>query len=271
MCHFDFYRLFKCVQKKTVAILAMSTVLLIIDSPALGAPPSTASAQNPSQLTPAQILQYVQEQKVKAAAVDGNTLSSATAAKTSSSILLEPSGRPWCVRFAPSARIDDLKEPFKGNLKRFYAAIVQAGIRIVITTTYRPEERSYLMHYSTQIARNKEPAAAVPSWQGVNIDWMHRDRNGSKADLVKAKSAARDMMFGYGIGSVPVSKPGRSLHNSSQAIDMLLSNFVGKTILDAQDKPRKIKSFIDLKSVGASYGVIWYGPEDRVHWSLDGN
>lgn len=271
MRHLDFYRPFRCAQKKTIAIITMTALFWAIDTSALGAPPSTPSTQPPSQLTPAQIFQYIEEQKVKTAAEDGNTSSSAKTDKTYSPILLEPSGRPWCVRFSPSTRIEDLKEPFKGNLKRFHAAITRAGIRIVITTTHRPEERSYLMYYSTQIARNKESAVTVPSWQGVNIDWGHRDRDGFKANLVKAKSAARDMMFGYGIGSMPVSKPGRSSHNYSQAIDMQLSNFVGKTVLDAQDKSRKIKNFIDLKSVGASYGVIWYGPEDRVHWSLDGN
>lgn len=172
--------------------------------------------------------------------------------------------------FSPSTRIEDLQEPFKGNLKRFHAAMLQAGMRIVITTTYRPEERSYLMHYSTQIMRNKEAPTAVPPWRGVNIDWTHKDR-GAKADLAKARSAARDMVLGYGISSVPVSKPGHSAHNFSQAIDMVISGFAGKTILDAKGKPREVKTFLDLKAVGASYGVIWYGPEDSVHWSADGN
>lgn len=252
----------------------MAALLLAIPVAAAGAPSSRASAPDVSQLTPAQIMQYIEDQRAKGAAADSPAVPAARAAASAAApgrFQLEPSGRPWCPRFAPSTRIDDLKEPFKGNLKRFHAAMTQAGMRIAITTTYRPEERSYLMHYATQITRNKESPAAVPSWRGVNIDWTHQDPRSARIALGKAKSAARDMVLGYGIGSKPVSMPGRSAHNFSQAIDMAISGFAGKTMLDAQGKSRKIKNFIDLKAVGASYGVIWYGPEDSVHWSLDGN
>ena len=127
------------------------------------------------------------------------------------------------------------------------------------------------MYYSLQIARDKERPASVPPWRGIDIDWSHRDRDQLKADLAKAKSAARDMVNAYGINSVPVSRPGRSAHNFAQAIDMVISGYAGTTIVDAQKKTRTVKNFIDLKAVGASYGVIWYGPEDSVHWSVDGN
>lgn len=269
---FDFYRLFKRVQKNINTVPALAALPLTVLAWLLYLLSPDASAQDKSQWTPAQIMQYIEAQKTKAAAANSTAGPAANASKGfPAPFLLEPSGKPWVLRFAPSTRIEDLKEPFKGNLKRFHAAMLLAGMRIVITTTYRPEERSYLMHYSKQIVRNKEAPATVPPWQGVNIDWVHRDHNGSKADLVKAKSAARDMVLGYGIGSVPVSKPGHSAHNFSQAIDMVISDFAGKTIVDAKGKPRVVKSFIDLKSVGATYGVIWYGPEDSVHWSVDGN
>jgi hypothetical protein len=248
----------------------MAALLLAAAAPAPCAFASNLSARDPSQLTPAQIMQYIEEQKARAAAGKGSDTSS-TPSTSAPPMLLEPSGRPWCLRFMPSLRVEDLAEPFRSNVKRFIAALEQAGMRVVITTTYRPQERSYLMHYSLQIARDKERPASVPAWRGVNIDWSHRDRDRLKADLAKAKSAARDMVSGYGISSVPVSRPGRSAHNFSQAIDMVITGYAGKTIVDAQKKTRTVQNFIDLKSVGASYGVIWYGPEDSVHWSVDGN
>ncbi|PFH08495.1 hypothetical protein BCF11_0850 [Collimonas sp. PA-H2] len=271
MRRFDFYHLFKHVQKNIKTVTAFAALPLTMFAWVCYSLPD-ACAQDRSQWTPAQIMQYIEEQKTKATAANNTSSASTKTSKAAPApFMLEPSGRPWVLRFAPSTRIEDLKEPFKGNLQRFYAAMVQAGMRIVITTTYRPEERSYLMHYSTQIVRNKEAPATVPPWRGVNIDWVHRDHSGSKADLAKAKSAAREMVLGYGIGSTPVSKPGHSAHNFSQAIDMMISGFAGKTIVDAKGKSREVKSFIDLKSVGATYGVLWYGPEDSVHWSADGN
>nr|WP_221320296.1 LysM domain-containing protein [Chitinivorax tropicus] len=182
---------------------------------------------------------------------------------------LEKSGAAWHAKFRESKSTADLIEPFKSNVEKFLAAMKAAGISVRISTTHRPVERSYLMHYASQIVRGKITADKVPAWPGVNIDWSHKDAAG-KADLKAAKHAAADMVRAYGLGNNPVAKPGRSNHNKRQAIDMTITNYERKTIIDADGNKVKIGSWHDLKLVGKTYDVIWFGARDRPHWSPTG-
>ncbi|SEB21110.1 LysM peptidoglycan-binding domain-containing protein [Paraburkholderia sartisoli] len=186
-----------------------------------------------------------------------------------SSSALEPSGPQWCGRFLQSRSLDDLVEPFRSNARRFTQAMRDAGITVRISTTYRPIERSYLMYYAAAIARGNLAPESVPAWAGVNIDWAHRDQSGAP-DSTRAKAAARDMVHGYQIGSNPVGRPRNSNHNTRQAVDMTLSFYIGKNVLDASGSAITVHSFRDLKIIGESYSVHHKLDNDPPHWSVTG-
>ena len=176
---------------------------------------------------------------------------------------LDPSGAHWHSRFKASTSLDDLSEPFKSNAKKFISALKAANISVRISTTYRPDARSYLMYYSTNIKRGKISPEKVPPWPGVNIDWTH---GGNKS---KAVEAARAMHASYGIGGNPVGKPSNSNHNVGLAVDMTVTNYSGKTI-SLNGKNYKLNGFNDLVAAGKKVSVIWYGSNDKPHWSQTG-
>lgn len=176
---------------------------------------------------------------------------------------LELSGAHWHSRFPASTSLEDLSEPFKSNTKKFINALKSANISVRISTTYRPDARSYLMYYSTRITRGKIKPEDVPSWPGVNIDWTH---GGNRS---KAIEAARAMHASYGIGGNPVGKPSKSNHNSKLAVDMTITNYSGKTI-SLNGNKYKINGFNDLVAAGKKVSVIWYGSNDKPHWSQTG-
>lgn len=176
---------------------------------------------------------------------------------------LDPSGAHWHSRFKASTSLDDLSEPFKSNAKKFISALKAANISVRISTTYRPDARSYLMYYSTNIKRGKISPEKVPPWPGVNIDWTH---GGNES---KAVEAARAMHASYGIGDNPVGKPSNSNHNVGLAVDMTITNYSGKTI-SLNGKNHKLNGFNDLVAAGKKVSVIWYGSNDKPHWSQTG-
>lgn len=169
----------------------------------------------------------------------------------------------WCNLFLQSSSLSDLEEPFKTNATKFINGIRKAGITVVINTTWRPNERSYLMYYSTAIARGQVAVDKVPPFPGVNIDWTHK---GNKAEAVKA---AKAMYQKYGIGNNPVGKPGSSNHNKKMAVDMRIANYVGK-IVTIDNEITKITSWATLTQLGKKHNVIWYGNKDAPHWSHTG-
>ncbi len=176
---------------------------------------------------------------------------------------LDRSGAHWHSRFKASTSLDDLSEPFKSNAKKFISALKAANISVRISTTYRPDARSYLMYYSTNIKRGKISPEKVPPWPGVNIDWTH---GGNES---KAIEAARAMHASYGIGDNPVGKPSNSNHNVGLAVDMTITNYSGKTI-SLNGKNHKLNGFNDLVAAGKKVSVIWYGSNDKPHWSQTG-
>lgn len=176
---------------------------------------------------------------------------------------MEVSGAHWHSKFEASTSLDDLLEPFKSNAKKFISALKAANISVRISTTYRPDARSYLMYYSTNIKRGKINPEKVPPWPGVNIDWTH---GGNKS---KAVEGTRAMHAAYGIGSNPVGKPSNSNHNVGLAVDMTITNYSGKTI-SLNGNKYKIHGFNDLVAAGKKVSIIWYGSNDKPHWSQTG-
>lgn len=183
------------------------------------------------------------------------------------------SGSQWVSHFPNSASIDDLVEPFRTNVRRFVAALQQAHATVAIAATLRRPERAYLMHFAFAIAREGADPNGVPAKAGVDIQWVHRDAQGVP-DLAASKSAAEQMVQGYGI----VFKPAlTSRHIEGKAVDMTIewqnnlviatSNGTSRTITSA---PRTGSGNADLQKVGSSFGVIKL-VSDPPHWSFDGH
>jgi hypothetical protein len=183
------------------------------------------------------------------------------------------SGKGWVGKFPNSNSIDTLKEPFRTSAKSFLAALDKAGAAVEISSTLRPPERAYLMHYSYLVANSSLDPAKLPAMQGVDIEWVHTDVAG-KIDLNASRQAAADMVAGYGIVFQPALT---SRHTEGKAIDMDISwegdlkidKFLGKESTTIKSKPRTGANS-ELQVLGASYGVHKL-LTDPPHWSSDGH
>ena len=183
------------------------------------------------------------------------------------------SGPLWVPRFPASTRIEDLAEPFRGNVRRFLAALRQAHASVAVADTLRRSERAYLMHFAFAIARESLDPRAVPPKPGVDIQWLHRDAHG-QPDVAASRAAAEQMVRGYGIVFKPVLG---SRHTAGTAIDMTITwqnnlSIAGPdgTIVTISSAPRDGAGNTDLHRVGRSYNVIKLA-SDPPHWSADGH
>jgi hypothetical protein len=183
------------------------------------------------------------------------------------------SGSQWVSQFQTSTSIEDLTDPFRGDVRRFVAALRQAQASVVISDTLRRPERAYLMHFAFAIARETLDPNAVPLMAGVDIQWAHPDAQG-QPDLAASRSAAEQMVQGYGI----VFKPAlTSRHTEGKAIDMTITWLNNLVIADGtgttvtiSSSPRDGAGNADLHQVGSSYGLIKL-LSDPPHWSSDGH
>jgi hypothetical protein len=127
------------------------------------------------------------------------------------------------------------------------------------------------MHWSWKIAHGTPPSA-VPSMEGVNIEWVH-------PTLETSIRAARDMVNAYGMQNLQVAPALVSRHTQRKAIDMTISWAGALAIKKASGELITISSIprtgmnAMLKQVGQSYGVIKFvgGASDKPHWSTDGH
>ncbi|WER21134.1 hypothetical protein P2E05_13620 [Providencia stuartii] len=172
----------------------------------------------------------------------------------------EPSGVHWVSRFPTSVDVNDLTPDFSSSVTRFIQAIRDAGGNVRISATFRPPERAYLMHYAYAISRENFDPSKVPEKEGVNIDWTH---NG---DLASAKKAAQQMDRAYVIKYKPSLT---SRHTQRRAIDMTITNIIGKSLINGSGANVPIKNLKNLFDAGASFGVIKL-VVDEPHWSDDG-
>jgi len=200
----------------------------------------------------------------------------------------EKSGVSWVAKFPASTDLGMLEATFGKDLQAFINAMKEGGIGVNISTTYRPPERSYLMHWCQQIADGKispdKVKPFVPEIEGdgpVNIDWAHLGSDG-KPDLEAAKKAAEQMRAKFLIGINAVAKPYHSNHNfrKAKAVDMTLSPKwgFGKVVKNKIGDKQKIETKDDLFDVGNSYGIVHFDlrpnkskkQKDDVHWSRTG-
>lgn len=188
-----------------------------------------------------------------------------------------PSGRGWAARFPVSVTTRDLREPFRGNAERFLAALRKAGITVNISSTFRTEERGYLMHWAWRIVRQNVDPASVPPMDGVNINWVHEGRTPQEARQAGV-AAAREMVVEFNIQGLGVAPALRSRHMLGFGIDMNLQWSGAPSVVDAEDNTVIIDTLPrsglnqKLHRVGATYGVIKYNRSGRddPHWSDNG-
>lgn len=190
------------------------------------------------------------------------------------------SGSHWCEKFPNSTDTLDLSPDFKNECEAFLNALTNAGAIYNIASTRRPEQRAYLMHWSWKIAEGAVKPENVPALNGVSIDWIHRDKNGS-VDIASSKKAAKLMVQGFGLVHI-AALHGR--HIDGLAIDVAITWTGVLKIIDADNKLVTISSTprdgtnAKLWTVGKSYGVIKLTklkPDgktltDPPHWSNDG-
>jgi hypothetical protein len=175
------------------------------------------------------------------------------------------SGVEWVKLFPFSPSLEDLSFPFRQSAQNFEKALKAAGAKIVISNTFRPPERAYLMHYCLKVADRDLAAANVPPMAGVNINWVHYTDTQSVA-------AAEAMAVAYDIAYPPAL---RSNHTIGRAVDWDITWTGTLNIRDASGKtvsigePRSGINNQRLWAVGASYGVKKL-PPDPPHWSFDG-
>jgi hypothetical protein len=187
-----------------------------------------------------------------------------------------------------STNIKDLDPSFKGKVQKFTEALKNAGIVFAVESTFRPEERAYLMHYAWQIAHGREHANAIPIKENVFIEWKHLDAAGnfSESDSIHA---AMEMVAAFHIDTKNKNAPAeKSMHTVRAAIDMEITKWSGKkTIKDASGISVEIDSAKnqvdnkgnlnvnlnkDLIKVGNSFGLLKLtNPQDDPnHWSFNG-
>ena len=195
------------------------------------------------------------------------------------------SGLDWVNRYPDSKSTNDLEPSFRDKVNKFIAALQTAGATPSIESTYRPVNRSYLMHYAWQIANGLDPRN-VPDY-ALAICWVHRKADGD-FDLAASRAAAQQMIGkpAYNMAHdaawddqwFDVGHNQRfSQHNQRKAIDMTITWTGDLTITDGTGKqvtitstPRNGAGNADLHAVGATYGVLKLAT-DEPHWSDTGS
>jgi hypothetical protein len=184
---------------------------------------------------------------------------------------LRLSGADWVNAFPGSVSLDDLDPSFRSNVRRLIGALQAGGATVNITSTYRPPERAYLMHWSWEIGKDGYPADKVPPMPGVDIEWWHGDTDASQA-------AAMAMVRDFEIQSLQVAPALGSNHTLGLAIDMEITWKGDLTVVDGNGAKQTIKggprssTNKDLIKVAATFDVIHFTDvqKDKNHWSVNG-
>lgn len=174
--------------------------------------------------------------------------------------MAELSGPAWVNQFPTSSSTADLTASFRTAVDNFIAALQAGGASVSISATLRPPERAYLMHYAWKVAQQNMSAANVPAMAGVDIQWNH-------GTAAASKLAAQQMVNGYGIVYAPALT---SRHSEGRAIDMTITDYVGKTFNNAAGQATVVNSAAQLHALGLGYGVHKLA-SDPPHWSDDGH
>lgn len=177
---------------------------------------------------------------------------------------MRPSGRDWVALFPCSVETKDLSDGFRPGVEKFVGMLRAHGAHVVISTTYRPPERAYLMHWAWQIARLGFDPSDVPPMKGVEIIWDHDG----------AGDAAEAMVEGYGMAVMAVLS---SEHTQRDAIDMTITWQTDVLVIRdihgngvTLSGPKNGGENERLWDIGRGYGLIKL-VSDHPHWSLNGH
>ena len=180
------------------------------------------------------------------------------------------SGAAWWhanqAKYPNSKSVEDLAPAFRTSVKKFLAALAEAGASVSIETTRRNQNRAYLMHYSWMIAHGQIDSSKVPLVPGVNIVWDH-------SNAAASRSAAQQMVGLFQMAHIAALN---SNHISGNAIDMNI-NWTGIIqVKDSTGHPKPIGAPNNeahnaaLHSLGGGYGVRKL-LSDPPHWSVNGH
>lgn len=176
------------------------------------------------------------------------------------------SGASWVAEFPGSRSTADLTPAFGTAADAFIAAMRTAGATVQISSTFRPPERAYLMHFCWLIAREEIDERTVPPKEGVDIEWAHSTHAESVA-------AARAMVQGYQLVHIAALS---SRHTEKRAVDMSIA-WSGDLSIRSSTGATKVISSVprtgantELHAVGLTYGVVKL-LSDPPHWSDDGH
>jgi hypothetical protein len=191
--------------------------------------------------------------------------------------------KPWVAFYPDSKRPEDLHAPFRGNVNDFIHALEAAGATVTVETTYRPDERAWLMHQSSKIARGASiPPPDYPhGFDQVPICWEHRRSNGS-VDTHASRAAATAMTTkkgGYNIAFPPAYPSRHTLH---LAIDMKITWEHNPLVLHPpRHRPIMIHGSCPALCSGATNHELWAAGHrywhvqklaaDPPHWSDNGH
>lgn len=147
-------------------------------------------------------------------------------------------GAELCALYPTSRSIDDLREPFRGSVRRFVAELEARGCTVRIAATLRPPQRAWLMRQAWDVSSGRLAPSAVPVHPEIGpITWT--------------VAGAREMVRTY---SLAVRPSLTSRHIGGEAIDMRIEGW-------GTDEERI--------ALGESFGVKKLR-SDPPHWSSDG-
>ncbi|MDR5760979.1 hypothetical protein [Caballeronia sp. LZ035] len=178
------------------------------------------------------------------------------------------SGPEWVKRFPDSRSTAELERTFKTGVDAFIKSMQDGHATVKVSSTYRPLERAYLMHYAYALAHDEVKPKDVPAQSGVDIVWDH-------GDPAASKRAAQAMVDAYDIAKEPAL---HSRHTEHKAIDMTIYWAGTLTLVDGDgtrvtiDSGPRDGTNRKLVKVGKTFGVVkamFAG--DPPHWSSDGH
>ncbi len=153
--------------------------------------------------------------------------------------------------------MDDLEKDFREKVEAFLKAVKEVRATVTITSTLRPKERAYLMHWAWMITNKDQDPQKAPTMDGVAIKWWH----GAE---VASKKAAQAMVDAYGIKNLKVAPALAARHTEGKGIDMKIN---WKGTLKIRTKDGREVTIADgsrdstngkLIEVGGTYGVIHF-------------
>lgn len=180
---------------------------------------------------------------------------------------MEQSGPHWIKRYPGSISPDDLKPAFRQHVQHFLHLLRESGARLRISSTLRPPERAWLMHWAWQIAHAGQDPSTIPKHKSIPIRWLHS--RAGQPDHAASRAAASAMVSAYGIAHAPALS---SRHTQGRAIDMTI-DWSGALLLPGfapiTSGPKNGLN-LALIGIGANLGVHKLRA-DPPHWSDDGH